>query len=149
VEKRAVKKVLAIVEPRLEPGERVEHVCIGGIMPPSQSHKVGNVAAGVGAAAAAMVGGVGVIPVKMAQRYYLILTDRRLIFLDQDMRHARPLTTISWILPRQGLRVERVRSFPSGKLALADPQGNQLCVLFFPLGVRLDATNLLKHFPAA
>jgi hypothetical protein len=149
MEKRAVKKVLAIVEPRLDSDERAEHVCIAGIMPQTQTHKAGNVAAGIGAAAAAAVGGVGVMTVKQARRYYLILTDRRLIFLDMDMRHARPLTTISWTLPRQGLRVERVRSFPSGKLALFDPQGNQLCTLFFPLGVRLDATNLLKHFPGA
>ncbi len=144
MEKRKVKRVLAVCEPHLVPGEQAVHVCAAGIVPNSQRHKAVNAASAAVGAATALTVGVGVVGVQMPQRYCLVLTDRRLIFIQQNMRTAQPTDHVAYVLPRAGLRATRVRSFPSGKLALVDPDGNTICVLFFPLGIRLDGTNLLK-----
>jgi hypothetical protein len=149
MEKRAVKRVLKVIGHELYPDERIDHVCRAGVVPPSKEHYPANAAmVAAGAAAAAVLGG-GMVFTTQARRYFLVLTDRRLLFVDMDMAFARPLPNVRFVLPRHGLGARRVSSFPSGKIALHDPEGQEICVLFFPLGVRLDGANLLKHLTQA
>jgi len=153
MEKRSVKKVEAACAAHLEPGEQVEHVCIAGVMPSDRATSAANGAVNAAAAAAmvasAVLIGFGMARFTVARRYFLVLTDRRLLFVDMDMKHARPLETLSFAVSRDGFTARRVASFPSGKVALIDSSGEELGVLFFPLATRNDGTNLLKRLASS
>jgi hypothetical protein len=145
MEKRAVKQVLKACHHALAPNERVEHACRAGIVPSSRSHHGTNVVSAAASVAMTAALGGAMTQVIQGRRYFLVLTQHRLLFVDMDPASARPLPNVRFELPRDGLTAQRVSSFPSGKILLHGPQGTEICVLYFPLGVRLDGTNLLRH----
>ncbi len=143
MEKRAVKKALEAAQPFLATGEQVGHVSRVRTKPPTHQLKVQNAAAA--AAGLAMVGvlGGGMMAFKVPRTFCLLLTERRLLFLDVDAKYARTLSQVAFEIRRDLCRATRVTSFPSGKIRLDSPEG-ELVTLVYPLGVRLDGTNLLK-----
>jgi hypothetical protein len=147
VEKRAVKVAVEAAKPFLHGSENVEHVSRVRTQPPTHERAAFNVAsAAAGIAMTSLLGAGGAI-FTVPQTFCLLLTDQRLLFLSVNPRNAQPVSNVEFELPRNEISAERVRSFPSGKVRLSAP-GREIVTLVYPLGVRMDGTNLLKAMTA-
>ena len=113
--------------PLLEPGEVIEVVTVAGIGKVSPRRQIATVAV------AAILSAGTVTAVAYSPKRPVVLTNRRLLFLDANEITGRPLEKLVGALPREGLRAQRQRGLLWLKYDLIDNTGAPVVRLSFPV----------------
>ncbi|MEV4314178.1 hypothetical protein [Actinocrispum sp. NPDC049592] len=81
----------------------------------------------------------------MPKRFYLLLTNQRLLFVGSNDNTSRPVTQLAWQVPRAGLRLQPVSGGGLMKCyQVVAPDGRPLAQLNFAVPQRSDATHLAE-----
>ena len=113
--------------PLLEPGEVIEVVTVAAIGKVSPRRQIATVAV------AAILSAGTVTAVAYSPKRPVVLTNRRLLFLDANEITGRPLEKLVGALPREGLRAQRQRGLLWLKYDLIDNTGAPVVRLSFPV----------------
>ena len=113
--------------PLLEPGEVIEVVTVAAVGKVSARRQIATVAV------AAILSAGTVTAVAYSPKRPVVLTDRRLLFLDANELTGRPLEKLVGALPREGLRAQRQRGLLWLKYDLIDNTGAPVVRLSFPV----------------
>ncbi len=80
-----------------------------------------------------------------ARRFYLVLTDRRLLFFEETPARGRPRRELAAELPRAELRAKPARSLLYKTYHVTTVDGSPVLRLSFPLPTRGDANLLARE----
>ncbi|KAA2260079.1 hypothetical protein F0L68_20335 [Solihabitans fulvus] len=134
------RRTIEVVTPFLEVDENIEITTLAmvGIIPVKQ-----NLASAAAAAAVGVAFGSAVMVLTSPKKFYIALTDRRLLFFEEHKLSGRPIKKVAWSLPRQLLHTNE----PANLLIVArllltiDGQANAV-KLTFPLPAKRGAAQL-------
>jgi Aldehyde dehydrogenase family len=140
---------------RVDAGERAGHLrALADAMEGAAGELVGlhqeSAATSAARQAATMVGSVVLSggmagAVTIANRCYLVLTDRRLLFFETTPRAGRPRRELAAELPRAELRARPARSLVYRTYHLTTVDGSPVLRLSFPLPTRRDGEQLARE----
>ena len=120
-------KIKKAATPLLEPGEVIEVATVAAVGKVSARRQIATVAV------AAILSAGTVTAVAYSPKRPVVLTDRRLLFLDANEITGRPLEKLVGALPREGLRAQRQRGLLWLKYDLIDNAGAPVVRLSFPV----------------
>lgn len=120
-------KIKKAVTPLLEPGEVIEVATVAAVGKVSARRQFATVAV------AAILSAGTVTVVAYSPKRPVVLTNRRLLFLDANEITGRPLEKLVGTLNREGLRAQRQRALLWLKYDLIDGTGAPVVRLSFPL----------------
>ena len=120
-------KIKKAVTPLLEPGEVIEVATVAAVGKVSARRQIATVAV------AAILSAGTVTVVAYSPKRPVVLTNRRLLFLDANEITGRPLEKLVGTLNREGLRAQRQRALLWLKYDLIDGTGAPVVRLSFPL----------------
>ena len=113
--------------PLLEPGEAIEVATVAAVGKVSAKRQIATVAI-----TAILTAGT-VTAVTYSPKRPVVLTNRRLLFLDANEVTGRPLEKLVGALPREGLRAQRQQGLLWLKYDLIDDTGAPVVRLSFPV----------------
>ena len=113
--------------PLLEPGEVIEVATVAAVGKVSTRRQIATVAV------TAILSAGTVTAVTYSPKRPVVLTNRRLLFLDANEITGRPLEKLVGVLNREGLRAQRQRALLWLKYDLIDSTGAPVVRLSFPL----------------
>ena len=120
-------KIKKAATPLLEPGEVIEVATVAAVGKVSARRQIATVAV------AAILSAGTVTVVAYSPKRPVVLTNRRLLFLDANEITGRPLEKLVGTLNREGLRAQRQRALLWLKYDLIDGTGAPVVRLSFPL----------------
>ena len=120
-------RVAKAATPLLEPGETIEVATVAAVGKVSLKRQVAT------AAVTAVLTAGMVTAVTYAQKRPVVLTNRRLLFLDFNNLTGKPLEKLVGQVPREGLRAQRDRALLWLAYNLIDGSGAPVLRLSFPL----------------
>jgi hypothetical protein len=113
--------------PLLEPGEAIEVATVAAVGKVSTRRQIATVAV------TTILSAGTVTAVSYSPKRPVVLTDRRLLFLDANEITGRPLEKLVGALHREGLRAQRQRALLWLKYDLIDSAGAPVVRLSFPV----------------
>jgi len=113
--------------PLLEPGEVIEVATVAAVGKVSTRRQIATVAV------TAILSAGTVTAVTYSPKRPVVLTNRRLLFLDANEITGRPLEKLVGVLNREGLRAQRQRALLWLKYDLIDSTGAPVVRLSFPV----------------
>src|SRR5437868_12293328 len=119
--------VIKAAAPVLEPDETIEVATVAAVGTVSMARKVATAAV-----VAIATAGMATAHIS-AKKRPIVLTNRRLLFLDTQGIFEKPASKILWAAPRPELRAERKSSLVWRAYELTDRNGTPLVRLSFPL----------------
>jgi hypothetical protein len=133
------KRVLEVVNPLLQDGERVAAVARAavGSSPVKRQLKT--------AAAVGILTGGTVMAFSVPKSFYLVLTDRRLLFFEAHQTTGRPLRELAAELARAGLKTVPVKRSIYKSYDLTDANGTPIARLNFTLIDRRGGERLVAE----
>ena len=113
--------------PLLEPGEVIETATVAAVGKVSARRQIATVAV------TTILSAGTVTAVTYSPKRPVVLTNRRLLFLDANEITGRPLEKLVGVLNREGLRAQRQQALLWLKYDLIDSSGAPVVRLSFPL----------------
>jgi hypothetical protein len=120
-------RIIKAATPLLEQGETIEVATVAGVGTVSAKRQIAT------AAVTAVLSAGMVTAVTYAKKRPMVLTNRRLLFLEANELTGRPLEKLVAAVPREGLRARRGRALLWLVYDLIDTAGGGVLRLSFPL----------------
>ncbi|MEV2277790.1 hypothetical protein AB0I72_19605 [Nocardiopsis sp. NPDC049922] len=137
------RRLMARLDPMLEPGERVEVTTVVNLTTVS----VGRTAAFAAASAIFSGGAMAVIPVPTPM--YLAMTDRRILIFRADPMFPKPREHVMTV-PRAGLVRSEIRErVLNSSFVVSSPSDEEGLRIVFPLLGRADRNTVAAAIPVA
>jgi hypothetical protein len=141
--RKMTQRVMDVVTPLLEGDERVALASFAAVHSESAAASATRQAATMVGSVVLSGGMAGAFTI--AKRFYLVLTDRRLLFFETTPRAGRPRRELAAELPRAGLRATPARSLVYRTYHLTAVDGSPVLRLSFPLPTRRDGEQLARE----
>lgn len=138
---RRARAMASVVASEMQPGETIELATVAevGSLAPVAAATAVRVARGAAA-------GAGVVPMVRRRRYGVMLTNRRLLFIEANQRTGR-FVQVARSLPREKLvRSAVVKRVYVSYSVLEAGTGRKLCKLSFPVPARRDGLQIAAAF---
>lgn len=121
------ERIKKAATPLLEPGEVIEVATVAAVGKVSAKRQIATVAV------TAILSAGTVTAVAYAPKRPIVLTNRRLLFLDANEITGRPQEKLVGAIAREGLRAQRQRGILWRKYDLIDNRGAAVLRLSYPL----------------
>lgn len=140
---KMTKRAMEVATPLLQSGERAVLASFAAVHRESAKATAARQAATM-VGSVVLTGGMGGAFLA-ARRFYLVLTDRRLLFFEETSARGRPRRELAAELPRADLRAKPARSLLYKTYHVTTVDGSPVLRLSFPLPTRGDADLLARE----